>query len=646
MMKAKVFLASCLALALASTTALAQSTNVYGYSKDMKGYHTQPSFTNSDWYMAGTVFDNPANYTTSKLHQKQISAMGAPLADYVYDVATMDERVVAFPFYTNNIHVIVALIRDNVTGKDGIKILRTNSSGSAIIGDVVLEANSPESMIPMDAIIYNNYLLISGYTMSALGGILPNFTPLPANNKKAFVLRYDLSTGVNSCFTYDFPTSGSSDFDMAIRMKIIQVSGTDELWVTGSNNIQLPTGGGGMGIMNMVLDISASGVPLLDTPIINKPIGPDNTGVTNPGIGGFGIDIVPNGAGYYIFANAGNILQQPNGDFETRSVMITNTYVDGAFIVPIIGGMGPNDGQQVQTLLGDYSAVNTTMPALNAGEVIVAGYRGGPGCVGSRGTTIDSIGPYLLTTKLSWNPTNGNTSVILNEKTFYSTYGTFNHLNANSYWALGGGLSTYSWGSKFASRRGVSSSINNNIHMAVPRADNVTNKLNLKSIQTDAAGNMIDCNGSFGSCGFTTYTKKVRTYPLGTSAPFIVNTVNNLQSTISVFSPTAYIKCANTYFKTSTQPAGISAPLEATIYPNPAKQSFSIRWNTMLNAEDRIAVTLYDVMGRKVRTLFDGNGDVWYGNTTIDCSDIPSALYMVNIEVNNTKLAPAKLQLQ
>jgi len=92
----------------------------------------------------------------------------------------------------------------------------------------------------------------------------------------------------------------------------------------------------------------------------------------------------------------------------------------------------------------------------------------------------------------------------------------------------------------------------------------------------------------------------------------------------------------------SNQVAAISAtfiqplsnnPVEFTVYPNPAKQSAVLSWQS--TGSNNVVITLYDIVGREIKLI--GNQSMNAGNhfTNVNLSDVSPGVYFIKLQVDN-----------
>ena len=98
----------------------------------------------------------------------------------------------------------------------------------------------------------------------------------------------------------------------------------------------------------------------------------------------------------------------------------------------------------------------------------------------------------------------------------------------------------------------------------------------------------------------------------------------NLQGVISV----------NTGIPNSEEMAHIS------IYPNPSKGLLTIQWQDIL--KDNINLTIYDLLGAKVKELTITTGNQTRGQASIDISNLPDGIYYVKADKQISKLTLIK----
>ena len=71
------------------------------------------------------------------------------------------------------------------------------------------------------------------------------------------------------------------------------------------------------------------------------------------------------------------------------------------------------------------------------------------------------------------------------------------------------------------------------------------------------------------------------------------------------------------------------------IYPNPFNTQATIRYDVPVHGTVRIDI--YDVLGRKITTLADGEMDAGRYGTVWDAGDMPSGIYFIRMEAGEFK---------
>lgn len=84
------------------------------------------------------------------------------------------------------------------------------------------------------------------------------------------------------------------------------------------------------------------------------------------------------------------------------------------------------------------------------------------------------------------------------------------------------------------------------------------------------------------------------------------------------------------YSLLGTEEFSPEATLSATLYPNPARESFSIRTEDGFEASESVMLTLFDVSGRTVKALNFGSMEE-LNKTEIDISGLPPGVYFVQL---------------
>ena len=76
--------------------------------------------------------------------------------------------------------------------------------------------------------------------------------------------------------------------------------------------------------------------------------------------------------------------------------------------------------------------------------------------------------------------------------------------------------------------------------------------------------------------------------------------------------------------------ASIPASLSLSNYPNPFNAATTIRYT--ISRESEVSIAIYNLLGQKVETLFDGINNPGEHSITWDASDVPSGIYFARLE--------------
>ncbi len=79
-----------------------------------------------------------------------------------------------------------------------------------------------------------------------------------------------------------------------------------------------------------------------------------------------------------------------------------------------------------------------------------------------------------------------------------------------------------------------------------------------------------------------------------------------------------------------TAAAATTAPTEVSVYPNPLAGQAQIAFS--LDAPTEVRLAVYDVLGREVAVLADGQVDAGSHAATFDAAELPSGVYLVRLE--------------
>ncbi|MCK4813513.1 MAG: T9SS type A sorting domain-containing protein, partial [Candidatus Marinimicrobia bacterium] len=80
------------------------------------------------------------------------------------------------------------------------------------------------------------------------------------------------------------------------------------------------------------------------------------------------------------------------------------------------------------------------------------------------------------------------------------------------------------------------------------------------------------------------------------------------------------------------------------IYPNPFNPETTIRYT--LTAPGEVEMTVYDIRGRTVRTLFNKFQETGEHSIIFHASDLPSGVYVCRLQSGNTRTARKMLLLK
>ncbi len=70
-----------------------------------------------------------------------------------------------------------------------------------------------------------------------------------------------------------------------------------------------------------------------------------------------------------------------------------------------------------------------------------------------------------------------------------------------------------------------------------------------------------------------------------------------------------------------------------SIFPNPASDNFNIRYKLVAPSND-VAIEIYDVLGKKVKTVHSNNSKPGWHKVNIDTADMNEGLYFVKMSIN------------
>lgn len=633
-------------------------TKILDIGRNLKNYHTVIEDQGEAYYMAGTYF-NPVNPELTNLHFVQLALDGTMLNSVMYDVPNHDERCVAFlnsPYSGNK--VLVGLLRDNLalttSPLERIKILEVTNTGN-IVKDFVVQNNNPTAyrhIYPMDAIMNDQILYVCGFVTSTSCQYQPDFfeigSPSISNNKAAFVMMFDMSTGTIIRFmTYDFlPAPASSDFDMAMRLKIIDVSGTSRLFVTGSCNVEYPYSTPpnqfGAGTMNLLLDLGTLGV------ISSNPFATTVLNNANLTTLEYGFDIQPevNGQGFFIFGNSGsatNVNPNPNEGFRPFPSYTWVNYVNQSLLP------SPPVNSRIAISQGDFIwGTHTLQSAVAPDHIVLAGYYTFENQNFDPMPSLDNVNPFLADIQLSQSGGN-NTSTVPDFKVYLSQLGTLTYGTGTSFLNMGGGLSTPAWQPKFATRRRIGVSTIDDIFMYAPSKSFLGSYLTTKIIRTDPLGNVPSCYDSYG----------IDEPQQSSQTPSVCSSCSTVSATYSsVLTPnypsyeipqvlTDEAGCDIGVYRSGhsnvTINQSVKEGISMRIVPNPVQSIFRVYLNASAQPLEQVRIVVMDMLGHSVKTIFDGEAQALLGSKEFDIRDLDPGIYLVQASIGDQSLAPLKL---
>ncbi len=89
------------------------------------------------------------------------------------------------------------------------------------------------------------------------------------------------------------------------------------------------------------------------------------------------------------------------------------------------------------------------------------------------------------------------------------------------------------------------------------------------------------------------------------------------------------------------------APLEYRLYqnyPNPFNASTVIRYS--VSAKSKVVITLYDLLGEKVRSLADGEMEQGIYQVEVNAADLPSGMYMYVLQAGGYRMVKKMMLLK
>jgi len=597
----------------------------YLYEKySMKHYATSQELRGKGHAMAGTIFDYNGIPGNNGVH---LLVDPSPFAtSVVYDQKDFDERVIGVHYNTPSDIVIVTSLVDyrGVVGANGIQVIRHPScKRDLIFAGAGLDYWPMGSLVDADA----KMLYICGYTTRTQApGTHPDYnTP-----KEAFVMRYDLSSGVVATVrNYDWTLTSplGRDYDMAHRMKFIHRD--RHIWVGGICN-----GRSGSAMMNLAID------PVSLAPIVGSEA-PLNTSIATEDHPTASFDIVDDLNGErssYVFGNYFYPKSAATGMYPQPS-NYNITSVDAATLRPVAGA-----ASHVYFNSFDNAWGTNLVYGNERNSTILSGYQDAEKCKSSIPSTMDNVNPFL--TEIALRTSSGNIAVgTLQWSTILSAVGTGTiGSTPNNFYELGNGLSNLVFG-PVTTVRDIYGVINDDIILNSPIWNKATDQdLNIKYIRTDAA---LDPKCKISKCTPEYPRATVRTSAV-TSSRRIDYGVKQTDVCQERLEPIKILSCeVDGYFKGANTAAvatvgNAAEALVATVYPNPAHDNIQVKLSGTIDAAAAVTVQLIDITGKQLSVLYNGTASGMNASLKLP-GLLPNGLYTVTVTYNGSNLKSVPL---
>ena len=535
----------------------------------------------------------------------------------------------------NGYFYITALQREipYLTSLDLIEVIGVDASGN-IISDETISSTINENFYPIHTISENNTLYICGYVVNNLTTNLVVTT----TNKQGLIVAYVPGAAPIASF-FDIGNGSAADYDMAVNARFIN----GDLYVTGACNAMHATSPfGGTSFT------SGSFVSRLDVAL-------NPNGATNCYTMQYGSDYQWAEHGFDLYLNTNNNVLYLLGNYY-QGYGCSSACIDDvrpAFLQITALNINTLDLYNTNGILDrwqfggfDYLWGLQTLRSTNGiGNILVSGmltntdascmyqyYPSTPALLPS----FDNYNPYIMDLNLDWDATVDTIMVHPNfTKTYMSRVGTGTSSLSNSYHAISDWMYNNTWSANNICLRSSNSS-NTRLALTAPVWNQYNNKLNFKTIQTDAIGNLSVCTDVYTEClspDIMNYAENVTTSQAPQWNPYPTITSNNNSYTEYTDNPQT-LDCSTGYYRVTQIPEATAVKLS----PNPASDHIKLNFNGKVT---NLSVLLSDLTGRTVSKLFDGT--IEGNDLTLQLPSLANGLYLVSIELNGKHLPSQKL---
>lgn len=640
---------------------------------DVKNYHVKvipvtgtpgpsPSYVMSDAVMAGTTDAN--RISGGDANVVEVDNTGTIVNSNVFHHTNCHTVVSDVVLDNNGDYLVTCKVRPHtatgvstpggyttyppaVVDRDYMVILRVDKNTLALSNQFAVYDNKPLGTLPglndnyghclypqhslFKVVGGKNLLYVTGYYVEEdpRGETGPTYytgnnMPTMVTPKKTFVMSIDVDAQtVENCKYFNSTTATTTggnpdyDFDMGLRLK--ELTGTNDIYVTGSANDQAPTVGTVVDVitrsatLNLVVDANCSRVSE------DNFLGPHN----GDGYGDheYGVDIVEsNKTGYYhIISN-----RYPSSDVTNPaygidlaspySVYITSTYLYSLVNRRLETADDFDIGWALQTLPS-----NSLKDPLNSDDrILIAGYTSYDRGSGASST---NILPFVLDVDVSLPP------LVEQSTSYYTVYG--NMTGTGNYKWMGGGHHSIYFNPTFADRE-VGDYLTT---FSAPKQDNTFNKLGVKVLVDDIENipTLPGIPGSFAgnNCGRLAdpINPLANPFAYADNQAFVeTDEISDMVLTTDFYQPITINYGATYYCYDATggsyKPSAVEEinGEQVTVYPNPV--------STQLNIKNADGAT-YQVVDMTGRTLTTGtlSSDL----ATVNTSAFAAGMYIITI---------------
>jgi hypothetical protein len=628
----------------------------YEFPDDAKFYSTEivPGTTDQS-VMAGTLMHSTSG-GNNRPHFLRLDNQGNITASVEYiDNNYDDERAVDIAVTTDNgtnRYYITCLSRQ--ANHDYIKVLCVDDNGSIIsqkiFGSTVGGGGIPQQLYPTHSAIRDDgnskRLYICGYTTQNTSTTYPA-DPDRNDDKWAFISFVDIDpnsggymstvqiTGRDWGKTLDF-----NGFDLDIALRVVIVNNQDQdVFITGSvdantwgpipytiNNPNVSTS-----TMNWLVNSALS--TLQDDPFIQLP----NQDNVWEGPHEWGQDLLQTADGHrYIIGNWGDYIADPLQFLPpTSSPML---YRPGFFYIePMSGGFFPSLSRK-EFNIGPEMVAQGFVTSGSIATLVVTSMWPYNLCIPHPIPYDSIITVNLIKVDLS-NPTTTLYSVFYINLTGTGDPNTV----SNAYFNLSPNLMNIEYNPTYCAWAGDGYVFN------APKRMN--NLLNLKYVNPDASFQLSDPNCRYNdSCTEDFHDQAVVQTPIGYEKNFSISeiTSNSTDHSYSVPAPMpCYDQASNINYKGgSTLVKQQRKYASSSVYPNPATDYIQISLAKNLPDDAHVKITLFDVTGRQVANLYEGDARGLNNLNRLPLPQVASGLYLVNIIGNDKMLLRQKLSIR